>query len=156
MGEIKRWIVSFITTVLGMTLAILSLLMYNREELDIMLYIGWAIIAIGVLILFSASVSYRVAHKRDGLSALNCGIYGIIRQPVYISLILLVIGMVLIGQNPLSLAIGLVSIVFMHIGMLDSEQSHIGKFGIDYRHYMQVVPRLDFITGVIRRFRGKE
>ncbi len=156
MKELKRWIISFITTILGMTLAILSLLMYNREGMDTMLYIGWAILAVSVLILLSASASYRIGKKRDGFDVLNCGIYGIIRQPVYISLILLILGMILIGQNYLSLVLGAASMVFMHIGMLDSEQLSIAKFGDDYNRYLQIVPRVNFINGVMRRFQGEK
>lgn len=150
-----RWVLSFFSTIFAMALVILSILMYNWSGIELLLYFGWIFIVTGTVILLVASFSHRFGENDKGLINLYGGIYGLIRQPIYLSLTFIIVGVICIGQNPLSLLLGLVSIFLIHIGMLDSEKLIIIKLGEDYTSYMKKVPRANLVTGVIKYLKNK-
>lgn len=84
------------------------------------------------------------------------GIYSIVRHPQYLGLILLVLGLVLISQHWLSVISGVTGSVLFYIDVRKEEQSNIEKFGDDYKRYMQKVPRMNFLVGVIRLLRRRK
>ena len=87
--------------------------------------------------MISTSIFSRVEEQHVDSAILDRGIYGFIRQPVYLSLVTCIIGIVLIGQNPLGPILGVASILLMHLGMLDKEQSNYEKFGEKYYDYVK-------------------
>jgi protein-S-isoprenylcysteine O-methyltransferase Ste14 len=46
--------------------------------------------------------------------------------------------------------------VYVAAGMFKEEQRCMEKFGEEYRHYMEKVPRVNFLLGIIRALRRKE
>ena len=160
MREFTTLVVSFLSTLFSMTLVIISVLMYNWAGIDELLYFGWIVFGVGVILLLGATLSYRRSAGKekdcDGNAVLNSGIFAVIRQPVYVSFMFSIVGLVFIGQNPLGPFIGIISIVLIHIAMLDSERSNIEKFGDEYRYYMQIVPRVNFVVGVQRLVKGEK
>jgi len=152
--EIKAWIISFLSTVFSLSLVIVSLLMYDWAEIEILLYFGWSLLIIGLILFISTNIFSRVEEQSDDEIVLDRGIYGFIRQPIYFSLVTCIIGIAFIGQNPLSPVLGIVSILLMHLGMLDKEQQNYEKFGENYYQYVKKVPRINVITGMIRWVRS--
>jgi len=57
---------------------------------------------------------------------------------------------IFLGQN-LIVAIGtIVALVCCYLIIVSDEEKNLEKFGDDYKRYMQKVPRIDFVLGVIR------
>jgi protein-S-isoprenylcysteine O-methyltransferase Ste14 len=58
--------------------------------------------------------------------------------------------LILISQHWSSLALGLPAMVLVYIDLLLADQRLVAKFGDAYLQYMTRVPRVDFVTGLIR------
>jgi protein-S-isoprenylcysteine O-methyltransferase Ste14 len=74
---------------------------------------------------------------------------------MYLSFVLLVLALMFISQHRLSVIFGLPIMVFLYLGMRVEEQSNIKKFGDDYIRYMDRVPRMNFLVGLVRLLRRK-
>jgi protein-S-isoprenylcysteine O-methyltransferase Ste14 len=85
----------------------------------------------------------------------DSGIYAVVRHPIYVSFMFYVVGLMLISQHWLSVIFGIPIIVFFYQCMLKEERYDIEKFGDDYKQYMQKVPRMNFLIGVIRLIRHR-
>jgi protein-S-isoprenylcysteine O-methyltransferase Ste14 len=85
----------------------------------------------------------------------DSGVYAVVRHPMYLSFMLLIVALMLISQHWLSVIFGLPIVVFLYLGMRVEEQSNIKKFGDDYTRYMDRVPRMNFLVGLVRLLRRK-
>ena len=137
---------------------VLCFLFYNGANLDVLLYIGWAI---AVVAFFVVGGMARIAFMREGKSLkkeswlkttviVDTGIYAVVRHPMYLSFMMYPAALMLISQHWLSIILGFPSIVYLYLTMKGEEKNNVEKFGDDYRKYMQRVPRTNFILGVIR------
>ena len=57
------------------------------------------------------------------------------------------------GLTPLSGDAKTPAMVLAYLDLLKADQSCIEKFGDAYRHYMERVPRVNFLAGIIRLVR---
>ena len=78
------------------------------------------------------------------------GIYAVVRHPQYLAGILLNLALVLIVQNLIVTTIGFVAMILGYLIAFKADQDLIEKFGDDYKRYMRTVPRMNFVTGLIR------
>jgi protein-S-isoprenylcysteine O-methyltransferase Ste14 len=88
-------------------------------------------------------------HRRGGVSKeqeyvhttvlVDSGIYAVVRHPQYLSFMLINVGLMLIAQHWLVIAMGAVAVVLNYIIALEADQAGIEKFGDAYRRYMQKV-----------------
>ena len=83
------------------------------------------------------------------------GTYGIVRHPQILGCILLMFGSILISQHWLSVIITVPIAVLFYRYVLKEEQNLIVKFGDEYKHYMQRVPSMNPVLGIIRLVRRK-
>ena len=142
---------------------ILVFIFYNYYGLDLLVYVGWMIFAVGLILIFLAGHEFQ---KRGGVPKgkhlvhttvlVDSGIYAVVRHPQYLSFILLVLGLILLSQHWLSVASGVTGSVLFYIDVRKEEQFNIEKFGDDYKRYMQKVPRMNFLAGVIRLIRNRK
>ena len=128
--------------------------------LEILWYVGWIVLVVGLLFFFSPAIYFPKKGKQqegkglmDTTVVVDSGTYGIVRHPQILSCILLVSASILISQHWLSAIIGIPIIVWSYIEVPKLEKGLIIKFGDDYKRYMQKVPRMNFIVGIIRLFR---
>ena len=63
---------------------------------------------------------------------------------------LLSLALILITQHWFIAVIGVVAMVLNYLIALKADQELIEKFGDDYKRYMQKVPRMNFLVGLIR------
>jgi len=47
-------------------------------------------------------------------------------------------------------------IVLLYFAMIEEEKRNIEKFGVSYRDYMERVPRINSLTGIIRQMRRRK
>jgi protein-S-isoprenylcysteine O-methyltransferase Ste14 len=84
----------------------------------------------------------------------DTGIYAIVRHPQGGTAWLLInLGIMLIARHWSSVILGLVSMVLAYVDTLKADQYCIEKFGDAYRRYMETVPRVNFVAGIIRLVR---
>jgi len=141
---------------------ILVFVFYNYYRLDFLVYAGWALLVFSVVLIFLAGGEFR---KKGGVPkgksivhttvVVDSGIYAIVRHPQYLGFILFVFALVLMSQHWLSVFSGIMGSILFYRDVLREEQISIEKFGDDYKRYIQRVPRMNLIVGVIRLLRRK-
>jgi protein-S-isoprenylcysteine O-methyltransferase Ste14 len=86
----------------------------------------------------------------------DSGTYGIVRHPQILGSILLMLASLLISQHWAAMVIGILVSVWSYRGLLKEEKGLIVKFGDDYRSYMQKVPMMNFLLGIVRLLRRRK
>jgi len=139
---------------------VLCFISYNGAGWDFVLYIGWAVFALSMIIGWLSRIAFEKKGKSpDGESFIHTsvvvesGIYAIVRHPMYLSGILFFISLVLISQHWLSMIFSVPVIVYFYISTWSEERSSIEKFGDAYMAYIQRVPRMNILLGIIRLLR---
>ena len=136
---------------------------YNGAGWDFVLYIGWAVFAFSMVLGWLSRIAFEAkgkAPKGENFIhtsvVVESGIYTIVRHPIYLSFILLVSSLILISQHWLSLIFSIPFVVYFYISTWSEDCSSIGKFGEAYKSYMQRVPRMNLILGIIRVWRRRK
>jgi len=142
---------------------VLCFLFYNWANLDVLLYIGWTVFAFSMVLGMLPRMAFQAKGRApEGESwirttvLVDSGIYAIVRHPMYLSFILLLISLILISQHWLSLIFSIPSVIYFYLSMVREERSSIDKFGDEYRSYMQRVPRMNLILGIVRLLRQRK
>ncbi len=86
----------------------------------------------------------------DTQVVVDAGLYSIVRHPQYLGYILLVLSFMLRAQDWLTTLFGAGALIFFYLHILQEEAYCLARFGDEYRAYMQRVPRLNVIAGIIR------
>lgn len=80
----------------------------------------------------------------------DSGVYAAVRHPMYLAGVLLVLGSVLISQHWLTLILGVVVFAWFPTILQKADKDLVEKFGSNYEQYMQSVPSVNFLLGMIR------
>jgi len=130
-------------------------------DLKILFYVGWMVLVVGLL-LFPSFLYFKkrgeVARGRSLMCTtvlVDSGTYAIVRHPQFLGAALLPCASILISQHWLTAIIGVPIIVLMSIFVQMAEKGLVLKFGDDYKRYMQRVPRMNLLLGIIRLLRRK-
>jgi protein-S-isoprenylcysteine O-methyltransferase Ste14 len=132
-------------------------------RLRILLYIGWAIVPIGFFFMVSPGIYFqKKGRPQEGKTTMDTtvlvdsGTYGIVRHPMMLGSIMVMSASILISQHWLSAMIGIPIAVWLYTEYLPKEERGlIIRFGDDYRRYMEKVPGLNPIVGLIRLLRER-
>jgi len=131
--------------------------------LQLLFYVGWLILPVALLFLFSITIYFKREGKPgEGKSLMNTTVlvdsrtYAIVRHPQVLGSILLMSASILISQHWLSAVVGVPIIVCFYLAVVKEEKGLLVKFGDDYKRYMQKVPRMNFVLGIIRLLRQKK
>jgi len=158
----KDFVFSSVGGILFIGQIVLCFSFYNWAGLNVLLYLGWIILAVALVLGWRARVAFEdKGGAQEGESWLatsvvvDRGVYAVVRHPMYLSFMLLALALMLISQHWLSVIFGLPIVVFLYLGMRVEEQSNIKKLGDDYIRYVDKVPRVNFLVGVIRLLRRK-
>ena len=113
---------------------------------------GYAIFGIGALLYILSVLTLR---KKGVSNIVDSGIYGIIRHPMYLGAMIMFFSHIFLGQNWI-VAIGTtVALACCYLIILSDEEQNLEKYGDDYKRYMQKVPRINFVLGIIRLLRNR-
>jgi len=127
--------------------------------LNIPFYFGWVVVAVGLPFFFSPSLYFPKAQEgksvMDTTIIVDSGTYSIVRHPQIMGCILLMFGSILISQHWLSVIIAVPIVILFYRYVLKEEQNLIVKFGDEYKQYMQRVPSMNPILGIIRLVRRR-
>ncbi len=166
-GSLKMPILSWawgLWIALAIAQTVLSFFLYNPSGLQALRYAGWLIWAAMCFFALVPIVTLRskggVARRRsyvDTTVLVDSGIYAVVRHPQYLSFILLSMFLILLAQHWLITLIGIAAMVMVYVGIVpQADQADLEKFGDDYNRYMQRVPRLNFVLGIIRLLRRQK
>jgi protein-S-isoprenylcysteine O-methyltransferase Ste14 len=125
--------------------------------------IGWAIWVISCIFAFLPMVILRnKGGVQKGKSfvhttiLVDSSLYALVRHPQYLGWLLFNLALFLIAQHWVVIVIGLVSMLFVYILIVQADREGIQKFGDAYVHYMQRVPQINFILGALRYLKSGE
>jgi len=129
----------------------------NYYGFDVLVYLGWTVLAIGIVLVFLAGYEFQKEggvpegkHLIHTTVLVDSGIYAIVRHPQYLGFILIILGLVLVSQHWLSVASGVIGSVMFRFDVRKEEEASIEKFGEDYRRYMERVPGMNVVAGAMR------
>ena len=86
----------------------------------------------------------------------DSGTYGIVRHPQFLGCILLMFASILISQHWAAIITGIPISAYFYAELPKDERGLIVKFGDDYKSYMQNVPRMHFLLGIVRLLRRRK
>jgi protein-S-isoprenylcysteine O-methyltransferase Ste14 len=120
--------------------------------------LGWVIWAIGMVLVMSPIVMFP---RRGGVpkgksfvhttQLVDTGIYTVIRHPQYLGGILAIfVTTPLLYPHWLFVVLGIPGVVILYWSTISEEKRLVEQFGDSYRSYMQKVPRVNLILGIIR------
>ena len=106
----------------------------------------WVQLVIGIPLLIAAGYLALVSMKpvfeevRDPPVVIRTGLYAWMRHPMYLSEVLLYVGLLALSLSLAAAAVWLLAIVFLFALCRYEEKLLIERFGDDYRAYMREVP----------------
>ncbi len=135
---------------------------YNHYGLDFLVSAGWALLAFSVAIILLAGGEFRrkgAAPKGESLvhttALVDTGIYALIRHPQYLGFMLFVLALILMCQHWASVIPGFLGLALFYVDVLKEERMSQKKFGDKYGRYMERVPRMNILVGVLRVLRKR-
>ena len=131
-------------------LIISTIILYDSADLAGLVYVGWIILAFGIIFLLWSSKTREKGHA-EGIGLVERGMYAFVRHPEFLGHILIIFAMVIISQHWISFIVGAILIVLLCLAMIEEEKRNIEKFGDAYMDYMKRVPRINLIAGIIKQ-----
>jgi protein-S-isoprenylcysteine O-methyltransferase Ste14 len=132
-------------------LVILNIIEPNDSEA--LRTLGWIFWTIGIILVI---LPYYHIYYRKEENLMDRGIYAIVRHPLYLGWIIgIFVATAFLYQHWVFVAIGIPGAACVYLIARHEERSNIEKFGDDYKLYMQRVPRMNFLAGIIRLLRRK-
>ncbi len=130
--------------------------------LQTLFYVGGLILPVALILFFSIAIYFKKEGKPgEGKGLMNTtvlvdsGTYAIVRHPQLLGGILSMSASILISQHWLAAIVGVIVSVWSYREAVKEEKSLLVKFGDDYKRYMEKVPRMNLVLGIIRLLRRK-
>ena len=103
-------------------------------------------IPLGVVLLVLSGYMARTGlsivfgEKRETPGVIRESVFGVVRHPVYLSEILLYLGLLILSISLVAAAVWVIAIGFLHYISRFEERLLLARFGENYEKYMQEVP----------------
>lgn len=143
-------------------LAWLTLFLENEAALDWIQGIGWAVGALGlVLIVLPMPTLRKLGQPEEGQDwthtsiLVKTGIYALVRHPLYLGWALLYVALALLSQHWLTLLLTLPGVACLVLISRMEERDLVAKFGEVYKRYQDTVPAMNLPLGILRLLRRK-
>jgi protein-S-isoprenylcysteine O-methyltransferase Ste14 len=120
--------------------------------LPLIIYLAWVLFGFG-LVLIGLSIAALVSHREAGL--IEWGVYGIVRHPMYLGAMVLFLSWIFFLPHWIIVLISSVNIAIVYWFILQGERQNTIKFGDTYRRYIENVPRINLLAGLIRRLQRR-
>jgi len=123
--------------------------------------VGWIVWAVGMVLVMAPIVMFP---RRGGVpksksfvhttQLVDIGIYAVVRHPQYLGGILSIfVATLLLYPHWLFAISGVPGAVILYLSAKEEDKRLMERFGNDYRAYIQRVPRMNLILGIIRLWR---
>ena len=137
---------------------VLAFFVFRDPQLQSLRVAGWVVWALGtvfaILPIFTLRTRGGVPEGKSYMKTtalVDTGIYAIVRHPQGGTAgILLNLALPLIGQHWLLMILAAGSMALIYVDTFKADQACIEKFGQEYVCYMQRVPRVNFLAGILR------
>jgi len=151
---------SYLSSALAVATIVFTVLFTNPRAIGAVQYLGVALFAAaGVVFAFHAYMLVLPRRRKSWGYAgglVDTGLYGVVRHPLYVGVIVACLGAILVGQSWVVAAVAVPGIPVMYWNMLLEERSNVGRFGDGYVAYMQRVPRANLFLGLVRLLRRRK
>lgn len=140
---------------------VLAIVLYEPDASAAVINTGWGILWVSAIFGWLPIFTFRKKGEVKGrgyiqtTKLVDSGVYAIVRHPQYLAGVLMGIALPLITQHWSVLALGVVAAAIYYVNTFEEEKSNIEKFGQAYQRYMETVPRLNFILGIVRLVRRR-
>jgi protein-S-isoprenylcysteine O-methyltransferase Ste14 len=138
----------------------LAIVFYNHAGLTGLLVVGWSLLVVAMLLGWRARVDFQAKGQApdDGswlhtTAVVDTGIYRLVRHPMYLSFMIISLSLACLAQHLLGVLLGAILIALLYYDMVREERSSTAKFGQAYQDYMERVPRLNLLLGLLRAAR---
>jgi protein-S-isoprenylcysteine O-methyltransferase Ste14 len=141
---------------------ILAFFVFKLPGLVPLRWVGWVI---WVLSMIFGIAQIFIFRQRGGVEKgksyvqttklVDTSLYAFVRHPQYLGGILFNIALILLAQHWVIFVIGIASMTLLYLDILGADEEGLDKFGDEYRSYMQRVPRMNFLLGLIRWIRQR-
>jgi protein-S-isoprenylcysteine O-methyltransferase Ste14 len=160
--SLNPFLLSSIAGALTVAQIVLAFFLY-RPGPEILKWVGWiALWTAGIFGTLPIITFRRKGGVPKGESfvkttvLVDTGIYAIARHPQQgVSWLLINLGVMLVAQHWSSVVLGVPSMVLVYLDAMKADQYGIEKFGDAYERYMERVPRVNFVAGLIRLLRRR-
>jgi protein-S-isoprenylcysteine O-methyltransferase Ste14 len=163
----KQWMKgSFLYYIAGVLLVLAYSLLWFLDApagVQLLRYVGGAILVVGIILIILPKFVFRSKGKpekgRDWTETtivVDTGIYAVVRHSLYLGWLFMYVALILLSQHWLTVIIGIPGMVCVYLISRQEEQRLIEKFGDEYKDYMQKVPRMNLLVGIIRLVRRRD
>jgi len=104
------------------------------------LYIPSAVLVFGSMIQLKHTGKARTLAPHGTTTIVQTGIYGIVRHPMWLGMVIWSVALILVFQSVLSIVLSTVAVVCFWMGATKEDEFNIKEFGVDYKEYMSKVP----------------
>lgn len=128
----------YVDHLLLMPLTLIYALFVPLERANWWLYSGLMASSVAIVMGVAASVSFATAPLDRPMTT---GVYAISRHPMYVSTIVLFVGLGLAGSSWVFLVCAAVDASVWRMAVPEEEQVMLAKYGVGYEHYLERTPR---------------
>jgi protein-S-isoprenylcysteine O-methyltransferase Ste14 len=158
LGGSHPHLLAWIWSVLLLLQVGLAFFVFRDPQVRALTVAGWAIWGLGTVFALLPIVTFRAKGRvpkgksyMQTTALVDTGIYALARHPQGGTAgILLNLALPLIGQHWLLVILAIVGIVLIYLDTFNADAACIEKFGDEYVRYMQRVPRVNFVAGILR------
>lgn len=125
-------------------------------------YTGWVLWGVSIallampLIIFPRRGAVEKGKSYTQTTALvDTGICAVVRHPQYLGWFLMYPAVILFGQHWLFILLGTAGMVCIIVFTREEDRNLIEKFGDDYVRYVERVPGMNILGGIVRLIRRK-
>jgi protein-S-isoprenylcysteine O-methyltransferase Ste14 len=167
-GRYKKWerkrrdvVFTALAGLLFIGQVVMCIIAYNSYGVSGLTIVGWILIAIAIIVgglSWYAVRRQKLTEDREWLTdtvLVDIGIYEVIRHPVYFSFMLYVVSLMLISHW-ITIILGVPVVAYLYWAMKQEEWASVDKFGEEYVDYMEKVPRLNIVAGLINYYRKRK
>jgi protein-S-isoprenylcysteine O-methyltransferase Ste14 len=151
---------SIFFTLLTLELVLGEAGMWMRTHISWLQIIGYILYIPSAFLVFGSIIQLKHKGRSKAGTALaphgttvvvDTGIYGVIRHPMWLGMVIWSIALVLVFQSILSIVLGAVAVVCFRMGAIKEDEFNIKEFGDAYREYMKKVPMWHVFRGLRKR-----
>jgi len=131
--------------------------------LRVLRYVGWLIFALGMFLILAPILTLRSKGKAEkgkdwtqSTVLVDRGVYAVVRHPLYLGWSLMYVAVALFGQNWLTVFLAIPGIGCLYLISKEEDRQLLKKFGDAYARYLQSVPAMNILVGVLRLLQHKE
>lgn len=156
--ELPPHLLAWLYSALLILQMILAFFVFTDPKIQALSVAGWGIWALGtgfaIVPIFALRSKGKVPEGRSYMETtalVDTGIYAVVRHPQGGTAgILLTVALAFIGQHWLLVVLAAVGVTLIYIDTFNADKACVEKFGEVYVRYMQRVPRVNFVAGLLR------